>query len=98
MERASGKRENEGEEVSTLLGGLARFSLWETFTLSGTIHTHRSTNTHMLMKQMSSGRKKKTQLRLQTRERQALTVRNICAAFFLTCGAPPQVQNRGLSV
>lgn len=52
MERASGKRENEGEEVSTLLGGLARSFLWETFTRSGTKHTHRSTNTHVLTKQM----------------------------------------------
>lgn len=56
MERASGKRENEGEEVSTLLGGLVRSFLWETFTRSGTkytqTHTHRSTNTHVLTKQM----------------------------------------------
>lgn len=95
MERASGKRENEGEEVSTLLGGLARFSLWETFTLSGTIHTQEYQHTHA--DETNEGRKK-TQLRLQTRERQALTVRSICAAFFLTCEAPPQVQNRGLSV
>lgn len=46
MERASGKRENEGEEVSTLLGGLARSFLWETFTHSGTKHTHTGVRTH----------------------------------------------------
>lgn len=40
MERASGERENEGEEVSTLQGGLVRSFLWETFTRSGTKHTH----------------------------------------------------------
>lgn len=98
MERASGKRENEGEEVSTLLGGLARFSLWETFTLSGTIHTQEYQHTHADETNELGKKNPKKQLRLQTRERHALTVRSICAAFFLTCEAPPQVQNRGLSV
>lgn len=44
IERASGKRENEGEEVSTLLGGLARSSLWDTFTHR--THTGVRTHTH----------------------------------------------------
>lgn len=52
MQGASGKRENKGEEVSTLLGGLACSFLWETFTLSGTEHTQEYVHTHVLTKQM----------------------------------------------
>lgn len=60
MERPSGKRENEGEEVSTLLGGLARFfPLGDVHTFRHYSHTHTHTgvckHTHMLMTQMSSG-------------------------------------------
>lgn len=57
MERASGKRENEGEEVSTLLGGLARFfPLGDVHTFRHYTHTHTlCKHTHMLMTQMSSG-------------------------------------------
>lgn len=84
IERASGKRENEGEEVSTLLGGLARFSLWETFTLSGTIYTHTQEYEHTHADETDElGEKKKKKLRLQTQKRQTLKEHMCCVLLDL---------------